>query len=86
MRNPQGQATVFDGDGEIKVRDTFTCYHCNQVVHVPPRADPANIGGLCYGCFKLICPKCVAEGRCDPIEKKLERWEASYHARRSYGI
>ena len=56
-----------------------------RVVHVPPRADPADIGGLCSLCMGLICPKCVGKG-CDPLEKKLERQEAHYHALRSYGL
>ena len=48
-----------------------------------PMSDPVKFGGFCYGCGKLVCPQC-AGGQCDVIEKKLERWEASYHARRSY--
>lgn len=66
--------------------DTFTCGHCNRIVHVPPRTDPANIGGLCKQCMSLVCSKCVATGRCDPLEKKIERMEAKAHAIRSYGL
>lgn len=85
MRNPGGAILISDPGLPSQVQiDTFTCAHCNCVVQVPPRQDPAKIGGFCYGCTKLVCERCVATGKCDPIEKKLERAEASYHARRSY--
>ena len=54
---------------------TFTCQHCSRVTYVPPGGDPADIGGLCKLCMGLICPRCVALGYCDPIEKKIERME-----------
>ncbi len=76
----------FDDTGITKEADTFSCKHCGKVVHVKPRMDPADMGGMCGCCGGLICPLCIAEGVCDPLEKKLERWEASYHARRSYGF
>jgi hypothetical protein len=56
--------------------DTFTCKHCCRVVFVKPRCDAASLGGRCYVCDGLICPACVGKG-CDPMEKKLERWEAA---------
>jgi hypothetical protein len=34
----------------------------------------------------MICPDCVGAMRCDPLERKLERAEAAYEARRSYGL
>lgn len=54
---------------------TFTCQHCNKIVFVPPKADPADIGGLCKLCMGLICPVCVAAGGCDPLVAKIERAE-----------
>jgi hypothetical protein len=66
--------------------DSFTCHHCNRIVHVLPRCDPANLGGHCKRCDKLICPSCYGKGDCTPWEKAMEKAEASYHARRSYGI
>jgi hypothetical protein len=77
MRKPGGYAYLFDENGVQKEADTFSCGHCGKIVHVKPMADPAAIGGLCYCCNKHVCPVCVAEGRCDPLERKLERWEAS---------
>src|SRR5262245_10093383 len=61
------------GEG-LTETDTFSCGHCNRVVHVPARSDPANIGGLCRVCMRLVCPTCVG-GACDVIERKLERAE-----------
>ena len=101
MRNPGGYAVItspeagvanFDrrqrleiGEGTTEI-DSFTCFHCNSVVHVLTRQDPTTIGGLCKQCMKLICPKCTDEGSCVPFEKKLERWEARDRALRSYGF
>ncbi len=84
MRRPQGYARLFgpglDGvtDQGIaalqrdKECDTFTCAHCNRVVHVPALTDPANIGGLCKQCMGFICPACVEKAACTPFESKLE--------------
>jgi hypothetical protein len=63
--------------------DTFTCGHCwPPTIHrVQAGCDPADLGGLCKVCMRLICPKCLGGG-CTPFEKKLEAEEASYNARR----
>lgn len=84
MRNAQGYACISSPDGISEV-DTFTCFHCQHVVHVKPKMDPAEMGGLCKQCMKLVCPHCVGKG-CTPFLKKLERMEARYHMRRSMGI
>jgi hypothetical protein len=47
--------------------------------------NEADSGGLCKVCMRFVCSRCVGHA-CDVIEKKLERWEASYHARKSYGL
>lgn len=65
--------------------DTFSCGHCGGVVHVPARADPANLGGLCKQCMRLICPRCLDRG-CEPLERKLERAEERDRTLRSYGL
>jgi hypothetical protein len=87
MRNPGGYAARIDKEtGKTLVEaDTFSCRHCQRIVHVRPKERPEDIGGLCGMCHGLICPQCLGQG-CDEIERKLERWEASYHARRSYGL
>ncbi len=84
MRNAQGYARLFgpgldnvsdpgqaalNRDGEC---DTFTCKHCNCVVHVPAMTDPSNIGGMCRQCMGLICPNCVNVGACTPFEAQIE--------------
>ena len=84
MRKPQGYAVLTEPDKTVVERDTFTCGHCNKIVMVEPMADPTAMGGMCFCCMKLVCPTCVDTGLCDPMEKKLERMESSYEARRSY--
>lgn len=86
MHRPGGYAFTFDVGGIRQEADTFTCNHCNKVVFVKPKCDPADLGGMCRICAKMICPTCVDLGVCDPVEKKLEREEARYHALRSYGF
>lgn len=86
MRNAGGYAFCFDVGGVHAEVDTFTCFHCSRVVFVKPKCDPCDLGGLCRVCDKMICPACVDLGRCDPLEKKLEREEAKYQALRSYGF
>jgi hypothetical protein len=85
MRRPGGQLTITDPNGVVE-HDTFTCFHCNKVVIVPARADPARIGGMCYQCMHLVCPGCVAAGGCTPFEKWLDAMERRSDALRSYGV
>ncbi len=85
MLKPGGYAFTFGPLGTEKEMDTFTCCHCNSVVHVKPKCDPADLGGQCRLCDKPVCPKCVGKG-CTPFEKKLEWWEARSRALRSYGL
>ena len=61
MRKPLGYAFLTDRKtGQIiKEADTFTCSHCSKVVHVGPKCDPADLGGHCKACDKLICPGCA---------------------------
>ena len=66
--------------------DTMSCGHCGKVVHIAARQRPEDIGGFCCQCMKAICPGCTDTGRCDPLEKKLERAEARDRALRSYGF
>ena len=82
MRKDGGYLVINSAFGMSEM-STFTCTHCNKVVAVKTKANPDDIGGFCYCCMKMVCPQCVGKP-CDPVEKKLERAEASYHARRSY--
>ena len=85
MRRPGGYAVITGPDGTVEA-DTFTCFHCQRIVHVPPKADPAQLGGMCYQCMKLVCPRCVGLGDCSPFERKLEAMERRADALRSYGV
>jgi len=76
-----GLGTLIGPWGEITEWPTVTCGHRPTVRRVQPFCDPADLGGLCKICMRVICEQCVGLG-CDPFEKKLEREEASYHARR----
>ena len=99
MRKPHGYATVFGDlarkdptiiEGGIRHTeaeiDTYTCEHCNAVKHVPPKCDPADMGGLCKICMGLICPKCVDKRVCSPWERQMEQREAREESLRSYGM
>lgn len=85
MRRPGGYSILTDPDASPVERDTFSCQHCNRVVTVQPRCDPADLGGFCTVCAGLICPACSGKG-CDPLEKKLERMEHRDRMLRSYGL
>lgn len=84
MLRTGGYATLTSDRG-VEERDTFTCHHCNRVKHVKPKERPEDIGGLCKVCMKLICSHCVGK-TCVPFMERLNRMEARYRARRSYGI
>lgn len=85
MLRPGGYAFTFGPNGVQDELDTFTCAHCNRVVHVKPKCDPDDLGGNCRLCMKMVCPECV-DGGCTPFEKKLELIEARDRALRSYGV
>ena len=97
MRNPHGYATIV-GDlqrgaptiveggvrhHEVEI-DTYTCNHCNCIKHVPVRADPSDIGGLCKQCMELICPKCVTKGTCTPWEQQMLIRESKAQFQRNF--
>lgn len=98
---PQGYAVItspvesqakLDGFQCVETRngttefDTMACGHCNRILHVQARQRPEDLGGLCKQCMRPICPTCVDKGNCDPLEKKLERWEERQRTLRSYGL
>jgi hypothetical protein len=92
VRNPQGYATLTDSASPYRTTeamqecDTFTCGHCNCIVHVPVKADPAVVGGMCKQCMTLICPRCVNKLTCTPWEHAMQIMEAKDAALRSYGL
>ncbi len=100
MRNAGGYAVIvapepttvnFDrlrrerlGEGMHEV-DTYTCEHCNRIVHVKPGAIPEELGSMCRNCMKMVCPTCAPKG-CIPWLKKLDAAERRDRALRSYGV
>jgi hypothetical protein len=85
MRKPGGYSIVTDPAlSRPQEADTFTCGHCQHVVFVKPLCDPADMGGRCTCCDKLICRHCVGKG-CDPMEAKLLRMEARRSYEAAYG-
>lgn len=84
MRNAGGYAIICDPCAPIVELDTFTCKHCNRVVHVKVNEKPEDTGGFCTMCTGLICPTCVDKGDCTPFEERLERMERRADWLRSY--
>jgi hypothetical protein len=84
MKGTTGYATLSSPLGHVKETDTFTCGHCQTIVHIRPKEPLENMGGRCGMCDTLICPACVTKGNCDPFEEKLKRFEHKYAARRWY--
>lgn len=81
MRQPQGYSIITGPGPGAGEQDTFTCAHCGCVKFVAPMARAEDMGGICHLCGdkhrpSFICDKPECHARCDPFEKKLERWEA----------
>ena len=72
----KGYLQIFHQDAPVEERDSFSCFHCGRVTWVKPKCDPADLGGFCRTCAKLICPECNAKGDCMPWEKQMEIMEA----------
>lgn len=85
MLNAGGYICISDPELGSTEFDTFTCFHCNVIVKVVPKADMDRTGSMCRICMKMVCAKCAPLG-CSPFEKKIEALEAKYRALRSYGI
>lgn len=88
MRNAGGYAVMTNADGSKVERDTITCFHCNRLVTVNSRMDPAQQTAhrvieaeKCRMCMRHICPVCVGKLECKPFEKKLDAYEARMRLR-----
>lgn len=86
MRRPGGYATWTEPGKATVERDSFACAHCNAIVFVEPRQDPAAMGGFCRMCMSHICATCAATGACEPFERKLEALERTDRLRRAAGV
>lgn len=97
MLKEGGYLVTFDPDPhksrgqKAKVEmSTITCGHNGELVLVPALCKPEDMPyELCWGCRRFICRKCAAEMartlKCDVIENKLERAEASSRLLREMG-
>jgi hypothetical protein len=84
-----GYGIIFDPDpqrskGQVSIFefDTKTCAHCGRIIRLV-HGDPSplnifeqNVKRVVF-CTKCDAPVCtICKGlRCDPVEKKLDRWE-----------
>lgn len=83
-----GIRIVTSPDGVIR-SETFTCYHCPQIVDVDHRptlkgigwrTNIDQVGDVCRGCMRLICARCAALRICTPNLKQIEaQEEAALH-------
>jgi len=86
MRKPGGYSRTWGlGNGSLDTEaDTFTCGHCQRIVEVKPMCDPADAGGLCKLCDRLICERCVDLGKCVPWEEMILRMETKQSYKRVF--
>lgn len=85
IKGTSGFAQMFGPYG-VQKSDTFTCNHCNSVVHVDWGQREFT---RCAMCDRLICQKCRGKG-CEPFEKRLEEqikvMERRQRLRREMGL
>lgn len=69
MRRADGYHVWTDRENgrTLMERDSVTCAHCGAHVF----ADPSL--GWCGRCARAVCGPCVSEGRCTPLERRLEQ-------------
>jgi hypothetical protein len=63
--------------------DTWTCVHCNGVVHTPTRRKDTDYF-FCRNCMARICDRC-ADHPCIPFMKKVEAQEERARRLQAYG-
>lgn len=89
MRRASNYATITGPTG-VEEKDSFTCFHCQRIIHVQPKHRPEDLGGLCKVCNSLICPRCydlrMKGGPCVPWEKKMYIAESRERLRRAAGL
>lgn len=94
MLKPDGYVKITEGlprlGGDVIAEaDSFRCNHCGAIRMVKAGANLDDLGNMCPGCMKMICPTCTNRARthgCVTIERNLEREEARHQALRSYGL
>jgi len=82
LRNANGYGVIIGPGGVVEEIDTFTCCHCNGIVHVHAGMKPDELGSWCTLCGQMHCAKLTCR-TCFPFEKRMERAEAVYRAKKS---
>ncbi len=77
----RGHAEILTDFG-VTTFETYTCCHCNTV----KRQDVGEDLAMCIKCYKPVCSKCHAHGRCVPFEKKLARIESRASILKAAGV
>ena len=86
-----GYFKIFDAEnGTRHETDSLLCGHCQSHVDVKPHQDPADAGGFCDGCARVICKRCAflayRSGLCQPFEVELETYELQQETLRRWGF
>jgi hypothetical protein len=84
MPRPLGYACISDPESGNREYDTFTCAHCQYVVHLPPNKKIEEVGDFCRSCYAVICANCADKKVCSPILKKIEQMEERRYRLLSY--
>jgi hypothetical protein len=86
---PTGYAMWTDPEQPLLERDTLSCGHCGAVVFVKPGTGATvylrwsvsqhrwieEAGAGCRMCMSAVCLPCERDGRCLPLERRLEQME-----------
>jgi hypothetical protein len=84
--NKQGYACIVDPDTGLRETDTYTCAHCNKVIHAPVNKKLEEVGDFCRNCMKVICAFCADKRVCTPLMKQIEAMEERDYRRRQMGL
>jgi hypothetical protein len=86
---PHGYAVWTGPEGPVVERDTVTCGHCGCVIVVKPYTASTvylmwsaeqqrwneTPGAGCRVCMAAVCLTCHDDGRCLPLERRIEAME-----------
>jgi hypothetical protein len=89
MQQPHGYVVWTEPDKPVAELDTIRCGHCGCAIFVKPgtggtvylrwsvRAQrwKEDMGCGCLLCYERVCLACHADGRCLPLERRLEQME-----------
>jgi hypothetical protein len=81
MSKPLGYAIIQDEWGVITEADTYSCCHCQQVVHIPigpgikESVNATKQRALCRCCYSPTCGLKECMENCTPFMKMIEASE-----------